>query len=492
MKYIFRHALMQEVAYNSLLINRRKEIHEKIGRAIESLYPQRLEEFCEMLAYHYSKSGNLVKAYEYLKESAKKAVRKDALFEGVRFYKEAMGVLSLLPETDNNKREQIDLVLSMQAPWRRIGYSQEYLPMLQKAETLAGELAVHRQRLQIQSIIGVYHIMKGGDPQLGWKYLESCLEYPEIMQDVELIVPIGFDLCTFCMVSGDWPRINHVAPGIISLIERGHTQAEFFGKPFNPYAGVLGIWGLSTAGSGDFDQAERLVEKALSFAIEIDHRSTMGYVEYVYGAVLALKGDGKSAVKHLHNAIKCFEESQTILFLGQTWAWLAYSSCLVGDAEIAVELSEKGLKMHTDLGMPFWRSMCHWFRSYVCFEHGAIAEARRQAEIALEFSLENNERVWQGLSRIWLGRVLDKADAAQIEAAEQEILQGISLFEELGLRPFACRGYLWLGEVYAESGRREEALETLKKAEAIFREMGMDYWLAKAQETLARLGALSV
>ena len=67
LEYIFRHALVQEVAYNSLLINRRKEIHEKIGRAIESLYPQRLEEFCEMLAYHYSKSGNLNKAYEYLK-----------------------------------------------------------------------------------------------------------------------------------------------------------------------------------------------------------------------------------------------------------------------------------------------------------------------------------------------------------------------------------------------------------------------------------------
>jgi predicted ATPase len=90
LEYIFRHALVQEVAYNSLLLNRRKEIHEKIGQAIESLYPQRLEEFCEMLAYHYSKSGNLAKAYEYLKDSAEKALRSDATFEAVRFYKEAM------------------------------------------------------------------------------------------------------------------------------------------------------------------------------------------------------------------------------------------------------------------------------------------------------------------------------------------------------------------------------------------------------------------
>ena len=56
LEYVFKHALTQEVAYNSLLSNRRKEIHKKIGKAIEELYPESLEEFYEMLAYHYSKS----------------------------------------------------------------------------------------------------------------------------------------------------------------------------------------------------------------------------------------------------------------------------------------------------------------------------------------------------------------------------------------------------------------------------------------------------
>ena len=63
-RYIFRHALTQEVAYNSLLLKRRKEIHEKIGRAIEQIYPDRLEEFYEMLALHYGQSENRGKAFE--------------------------------------------------------------------------------------------------------------------------------------------------------------------------------------------------------------------------------------------------------------------------------------------------------------------------------------------------------------------------------------------------------------------------------------------
>jgi class 3 adenylate cyclase len=60
--YLFKHALTQEVAYNSLLLKRRKEIHEEIGKAIEVLYPDRLEEHCELLAYHYACSANTDKA----------------------------------------------------------------------------------------------------------------------------------------------------------------------------------------------------------------------------------------------------------------------------------------------------------------------------------------------------------------------------------------------------------------------------------------------
>ncbi|MBI4963824.1 MAG: AAA family ATPase [Desulfomonile tiedjei] len=487
LEYIFRHALVQEVAYNSLLINRRKEIHERIGRAIESLYPQRLEEFCEMLAYHYSKSGNAAKAYEYLKASAEKTLRNDAAFEAVRFYKEAMEVLSHLPPTDENKKEQIDLVLAMQMPWRRIGYSEDYLPMLQKAEAMAEELGDERERQQIRSVLGVYYIMKGGDPQLAWKYLESCMAHPEIIQDVELMVPVGYDLCTLCAVTGDYRRVNRIAPTIISLIETSRTQAEFFGKSFNVYAAVFMLWGVSTSGSGNFDQGENFFEKALSFAREINHTATLGAVEWGYGCWIAFRGNGQRAAEHLENGIRHLEESQTIYLLGHAWAWLGYANCLMGQFKDAVEFAEKGLKMHADLGMSYWRSMHHWFRSYAKFELGDMGEARTHADLALQFSIENKERQCEGIARAWLGRVVAKTDPAHIEAADQQLLQGISMLEELGAAAFYCCGYLWLGEVYAESGRLEEALETLKKAETMLQEMKMDYWLGKAQEALARL-----
>ena len=61
------------------------------------------------------------------------------------------------------------------------------------------------------------------------------------------------------------------------------------------------------------------------------------------------------------------------------------------------------------------------------------------------------------------------------------------MLDELELRPSAAQGYLFLGELCADKGQTEKALENLKKAEGMFQGMGMDYWLAKTQEVLGRL-----
>ena len=104
--YIFKHALIQEVAYNSLLLKKRREIHENIGHAIEDLYPDRLEEFYEMLAYHYARGEDLGKAGHYLTFSGNKAARRNSLWEAYSFYKEALATLHRLPESAEHKQQE--------------------------------------------------------------------------------------------------------------------------------------------------------------------------------------------------------------------------------------------------------------------------------------------------------------------------------------------------------------------------------------------------
>jgi len=140
LEYIFKHALTREVAYNSLLIRKRKETHEKVGQAIETIYAERLEEFYEMLAYHYSLSENSQRAYHYLKLSGDKAARSYANREAIRFYQEALKVLDAKPKSEETRREKLDVCLSIMAPIWLIGYPEGGLEILHKAERLAQEL----------------------------------------------------------------------------------------------------------------------------------------------------------------------------------------------------------------------------------------------------------------------------------------------------------------------------------------------------------------
>jgi cytochrome c-type biogenesis protein CcmH/NrfG len=87
---------------------------------------------------------------------------------------------------------------------------------------------------------------------------------------------------------------------------------------------------------------------------------------------------------------------------------------------------------------------------------------------------------------MWLGKILGKSKASTSNG-EEYILQGMKISDVLKIKPYSAQGYSFLGELYADTGRREEALESLQRAERMFQEMGMDYWLAKTQEVLGSL-----
>ena len=99
LEYIFKHALIQEVAYNSLLIGKRREIHEKIGQAIEQIYPEKLEEFYEMLGYHYYEGEDWLKALEYLEKAGDRLAAAYANQEALHYYHRAIDVCGKIGKT---------------------------------------------------------------------------------------------------------------------------------------------------------------------------------------------------------------------------------------------------------------------------------------------------------------------------------------------------------------------------------------------------------
>jgi len=105
----------------------------------------------------------------------------------------------------------------------------------------------------------------------------------------------------------------------------------------------------------------------------------------------------------------------------------------------------------------------------------------------LALSLKNKERRYEGLSKVWIGKIQGSRAKAQYKEGEERILEGYDILKELSLRPAMAQGHFHLGELYGNSGENGKAVEELRRAETMFEEMAMDYWTAKAREALRGL-----
>ena len=168
--------------------------------------------------------------------------------------------------------------------------------------------------------------------------------------------------------------------------------------------------------------------------------------------------------------------------LATAWSFLGYGYYLMGELEMALKSMEKALKMQMDIG--FSVSFIHYYLSYVHFDLGNLNEAKVHAEQALNLAQMSHQKSFEGISWIQLGRTLGKMEGSQFNKAEEHMLKGMKILEELEEKPNYAAGHLFLGELYANAGPKEKALENLKKAEAMFQEMGMDYWLAQTRKLL--------
>jgi predicted ATPase len=112
-EYTFKHALTLEVGYNSVLVERRRLLHERAAQAIEALFPDRLEDHLPELARHYDRSGNVRKAVEYLGRAGVRASQQSAYPEAVAYLTRALEMLKQLPHSVDRDRHELDLLLTL-------------------------------------------------------------------------------------------------------------------------------------------------------------------------------------------------------------------------------------------------------------------------------------------------------------------------------------------------------------------------------------------
>ncbi len=494
LEYIFKHALTQEVAYNSLLIKKRKDIHEQVGQAIEQIYEGRLEEFYEVLAYHYSLSENSPKAYHYLKLSGDKATKNYSNSEAIRFYKEAIRVLDEQPQSEDNKKEKLKVFHLIFNPLARLGYPEGTLAILHASEGLAQELKDQTSLARVYGDLGNYHTFKG-NPELGEEYSEKYFDQAEKIGDISTITRIAHQICTANVMTGNFLKVMDIVHKVLPILEEQRNRESLSGgrirhSTITNYATLCGQCATATGALGMFEEGKKVLARGFHMTYVADARWEIGFLNVCYALLSYYEGDVDETIAHAEKSIRFLEETGNKFFVGYAWSWLGSGYYLRGDYATAIKHLEKGIRIQKEEGVPTALPASYEFLASGYSAKGDLVHARDSAEEGLRIALEVKAKSMEGGLLMVLGSIMGKAVPADIDDAKITIQKGISILEERKARALYTQGYLFLGELFADAGRRQDAIENLKKAESMYLAMKVtpkSYWLKKTQEALAKL-----
>jgi tetratricopeptide (TPR) repeat protein len=489
LEYIFKHALTQEVAYNSLLLKRRKEIHERIGQAIETIYPDRLPEFYEMLAYHYARGDNAQKAYLYLKLSGDKARESYANREAIRFYREAIEILDRQPQSDLTKQEKLRVILALS---RLAGFSvhvEGYLDLLLEGERLSTELTDERSLASVHRALGQFHSWSG-NPSLAIRYIRKSFEGAVTVEDLDLMAPTALELGNAYHAMGKPQEIVDHLPTVVALLEKCAREGDSFGTRYKScHSGLCAICGSAFGLLGEFEKGKAFQEKGLRTAASGDDKHGILINHFNRAYLSFCEGDARALVVHAEQSVKIFEEIQGGDFWGPAWSLLGVGHAMLGEHDVAGDCAGRGVARAKESG-PFLMAVACSNVALVYVLCGDLQSAEQFAREGLELSQKFDSPWVEASARMMSGRVLGKRNPHGLDDAVAQVTKAIGMFEMAEMKARAAMGYLTLGEIYADAGKREQAAANLKRAEGMYREMGVipeSYWLRRAREATERL-----
>jgi tetratricopeptide (TPR) repeat protein len=470
--YLFKHALTQEVAYNSLLLKRRKEIHGEIGKAIEALSPDRLEEYYELLAYHYAHSTNTDKAVDYLDLANQKAIRLNAIEEAKAYFDEAMELLDALRETEENRQRRISLLVNQRDVFMLLLKTPEYYDLLTRYEPMALELGN-------QALLGAFYTRMGncvrgsGQFDQAIKTLTKAAELCEAAGNAEDAGHAYAFLGWSHLYRGDFDRVLAVKENLLRTTE----------QRFNLRWYVSGLSAASRAYIclGRWDEAVKEGQKALNAAEEFSDNSQISFSAWTLSMAYNSKGDLARAIEYGELAV---QKAPTPA--GKAWAQrgLAWAWCRAGEPNKGIELLTATLKTFRaghwmpgiipttcTLGAGYWLA-------------GKDDKARETLEEGLEIADRCGARYYVGFAQRLLGETALKTNPAQ---AVPHFEKSIAVLQEIKAENELAMAYAGYGRLHKQQGQIVEAREYLTKALDIFERLGTLIEPDKVRQELAEL-----
>jgi predicted ATPase len=189
-EYVFKHALTQEVAYKSLLTERRKLLHERTAQALESVFADNLDDHLSELARHYSCSDNVGSAIEYLRRAGQRALRRSAHAEGIVHFTDALSSLKNLPEVPERDEKELDLQIKLGICYMALkGYAApEVTAAFSRAMQLCRQVEQRPETISVMAGMIRSNYVRG-ELRAARELSEQCLQIAEASGQPALQIP---------------------------------------------------------------------------------------------------------------------------------------------------------------------------------------------------------------------------------------------------------------------------------------------------------------
>ncbi|MBI3271827.1 MAG: AAA family ATPase [Planctomycetes bacterium] len=476
--FVFKHALVQDAAYDSLLKKTRRQVHERIGGTLERLHADRLEEAYELLARHYQLSPNKEKAVAYLDCANQKAIRASAMNEAYQYFLAALALLDELPDVEAHRRRRIGLMAN-QVPALILllkfhEHQELFLRHMEVAESLGDADLLGRW----YCCIGHFHYWLGRFDE-AIRVLTLAVTWCEKAGNVEALGRSYVILEWSNLYIGEHEK----ALALSEPARRATEQARDLRYLVWAYTGAS--WALSH--QGKWEAAEALGLTALKRAEDLGEFTMASFAAFIVAIPNIMKGDYPKAIAYGQKSARYAATPGD-----QAWSqcYLCWARCRAGD--FAGTLDIQVLMVGALRAAHFAWGEANFGRMLADSQllAGRREEARNSFEEALAVAARCNMRFLRGSCLRFLAELdlLDDATPRGTESAAARLTESAAVLRELGAEnELALVDVAW-GRVCLRQEKKSDARRRLAQALAAFERLGTQAGPEEARRLLAEAG----
>jgi len=495
--YLFKHALVQDAAYGTLLREPKRALHVRIAETLENQFAEIAERQPELLARHYNEAGQIEKAASLWAKAGQQSLARSALVEAAEQLRRALDLIATLPGTPELRRTQIKLQVALITPQLHVkGYGapeakaamEQARLLMEQAEAL-GEPA--EDPLLLFSVLYGFWAARvvafNGDA-----IRELATQFLALAQKQGATFPLMLGhriMATTLLSTGDIAQSRGHYDQSLALYEpvEHRAQAMRFGQDarvvilcYRPLA--LWMLGYPDAALADADQV-------VKEAREIGHAASLMIALYYAPATYLLCGRYQAASAAINELIALADEKASVQWKGAGMFVRSWLVALTGTAADAVPAITAGLTAYRSTGATAWIPSYLSYLAKAYAELGQFDEAWRYSNEATTAIETTKETWWEADIRRRAGEIALMSPQPNAAKALAYFEQALAVARAQQAKSWELRAAMSIARLYRDQGKRQQARDLLAPVYGWFSEGFDTLDLKEAKGLLAELSA---